>query len=193
MRTETDAILSVQRFFAGVLAEPWEVVLVVEGGEDPVRPYATVEALENITTEGPPAMQQITMPVVANLYPEPFETRKAAQQGARDLRELVWQAVKWGPGAHLPSQRPTTDRIPLYDYDPETVPVGQDVPFHRRSDYMRVESFAQRTHNEDATPREVQVVVDLRLTFIRGLPLPSGQRQLQRIVTSPEISDTSRL
>jgi hypothetical protein len=180
MRTETDATLSLQRFFAGILAEPWEVVLVVEGGTDPERPYATVELLDSVPTEGPPAMQQVTLPFVTNLYPAIFDSRKAAQQGARDLRELVWQAVKWGPDA----RRPTTDRIPLFDYDPETVPAGQAPPYRNYCDYMRVESFAMRTHNEDATPREVQVVVDLRLTFIRGLPVPSGQRPFQRLVST---------
>lgn len=184
MRTETDAILSMQRFFAGILDAPWEVVLVVEGGSDPERPYATVELLDSIPTEGAPAMQQVTCPFSVNLYPPPFGNRREAQQGARDLREQVWQAVKWGPGAFLRSQRPTTDRIPLLDYDAETVPAGQDAPFHRSSDYMRVESFAMRTHNEDETPREVQIAVDLRCTFVRGLPVPSGQRQLQRIVAS---------
>lgn len=131
MRSEVDAILSTQRFFASaVLPEPWDVRTDLEAGEPPERPFALIEQAGGAETTGAPATQDLLLPVTVNLYPAKAATREAATDTALALREQVWQAVKWGPDPH----RPTTDRIPLYCYDPRvevhrfSIPAGSD-PF----------------------------------------------------------------
>lgn len=114
MRTELDALLSTQRFAAGVLPVPWDVRTDLESGDPPERPFALVELAGPAETSGAPVTQDLIIPVVVNLYPVAAASREAATDMALSLRELMWQAVKWGPDA----RRPTTDRIPLFAYDP---------------------------------------------------------------------------
>jgi hypothetical protein len=257
MRRELDALLSVQRFIAAALPEPWDVRTDLETGEPPERPFALVEFVGPGLTAGGPAAQDRTLPLVANLYLAKADTRAAATDAALDVRETIWQAVRWGSDP----ARPTTDRIPLYSYEPRierhrfkvadatggtfTIDVGEgptsalppgvtptqlaaarrgtglwDVeyggalagvnigaptidrtgltgdhrvvqarvmlegaaaPWRTASDYLRVDDFQQTTIRDPADPSLVMVAVDLRLTFGRGLPVPSAQRILQRI------------
>ena len=114
MRSERDALLSLQRLFASVLAEPWDIRTDLEAGEPPERPFALIELAGAGETSGAPAAQELIVPLTANLYLERQETREAATEAALELRERVWAAVKWGPDP----RRPTTDRIPLYAYEP---------------------------------------------------------------------------
>jgi hypothetical protein len=278
LRSERDAILSVQRFMAGVLPEPWDIRTTLETGDPPVRPFALIEQIGPAATAGAPVTQDITLPITVSLYLPALPTREAAEDAARALRETVWAAVKWGPDP----RRPTTDRIPLWCYDdrlevhrftvagatggtftasvggvaaaplaPTVIAsdlaiaieaafvtagtltlapgdvVGQDrgaglwdviyggqlvgeavgsptidgtalagaqasatarvllagaiAPWRGDSDYMRVTSFGQQAVADQADPTLVMVAVDLRLTFARGLPLPSDLRVLQRV------------
>lgn len=270
MRRETDAILSLQRFFAGVLPEPWDIRTELEAGEAPERPFAMIEQAGNAETTGAPAGQEIAVPMTANLYLVKGTSREAATEAALELRERVWSAVKWGPDL----RRVTTDRIPLYSYEPRvekhrfkvtatggtfiatvdsqdtaalapnvsaasmasaiataidatpsdvvgykrgvglidihyvgdlagqrigdpeidgtnltgppivatarTMLEGAPAPWRGPSDFMRVTSFAQNTVRDESDPALVSVHVDLRLTFVRGLPLPLEHRILQR-------------
>lgn len=118
VRREVDALLSVQRFFAGILPEPWDVRTQLEAGEPPRRPYALIEFAGPGLSTGGPAAQDRTVPITANLYLEHTAalSREDAANAALIVREDVWQAVKWGPD----EIRPTTDRIPLYSYLPRT-------------------------------------------------------------------------
>lgn len=114
MRTEADALLSVQRFFAGVFAAPWEVRTDLETGDPPQRPFILIELAGPGETTGAPVTQDIVLPIVANFYLAAASSREAATDASLAVREQVWQAVKWGPDP----TRPTTDRLPLYCYDP---------------------------------------------------------------------------
>jgi hypothetical protein len=131
VRSERDAILSLQRFLAGVLPEPWDVRTELEAGDPPERPFALVEQAGNAEGSGAPVTQDLILPLTANLYLAKQPTREKATDLALDLREQLWQAVKWGPDPH----RPTTDRIPLFCYDPRLerhrlhVPNGGPVTF----------------------------------------------------------------
>lgn len=116
MRTEPDAIRSVQRFFAGFLPEPWDVRLTVEAGIEPQRPYALIEQNAPATSTGGKNLQDVTIAYTANLYLPETVTRAAADDAALALREEVFRAVKWG--ADLRS--PTPDRIPLFAYEPRS-------------------------------------------------------------------------
>lgn len=116
MRTEADALLSLQRYFADVLPEPWDVRVKVEAGREPDRPYALVEQNGPSSTTGAPVTQDVTAAYSVNLYLPTVEgeLRKTAELRALQWREVVWQAVKWGPDP----RRPTTDRIPLFSFTP---------------------------------------------------------------------------
>lgn len=114
MRREADAILSLQKWAASFLPEPWDVRRVVESGKEPERPYALVEYLGAADTAGAPAAQDVTVAFTLNLYLPATESREAADDAALALRETVWLAVKVGPNV----RRPTTDRIPLFSYEP---------------------------------------------------------------------------
>jgi len=114
MRTERDGLLSLQRFFGGLLPEPWDVRTDLEAGAPPERPFALVELAGAGETSGAPVTQDLVIPMTANLYLERGDTREAATAAALELREQVWAAVKWGPDL----RRATTDRIPLYAYEP---------------------------------------------------------------------------
>lgn len=115
MRSERDALLSLQRFVACVLPEPWDIRTALETGQVPDRPFALVEASPAVTS-GAPVTQDIAIPFTVNLYLPAVATRGDATDAALDVRETMWQAVKWGPDA----DRPTTDRIPLFAYEPRT-------------------------------------------------------------------------
>lgn len=112
MREPRDAILSLQRFFAEVLPEPWEVLRVVDGPA-PERPYAVLEWADDEATTATPGGQEVSLPVTVAMYLPDAPDRKAAEDAALELRREVWQAVKWG---QPPWRRLTTDRIPLFDY-----------------------------------------------------------------------------
>lgn len=271
MRTEGDAIKSLQRFFAGFLPEPWDVRRTVESGREPQRPYALIEQNGTADTSGGgPAAQDVVVAYSANLYLPLAQGRQAADDAAIALREQVWTAVKWGPDLG----RVTMDRIPLYSYDPRlevqrvrvrdatagtfrlsrngsvwtdaiprdtdaaglqaqlddlqmgvmqvtargvgvfdvafsgqlagvnvdplhidtssltgpgTVTVileGAPAPWRSPHDYLRVDSFAQTTIRDPEDPKLVQVAVDLRCAFTRGVPLPSDHMLLQRVTAT---------
>jgi hypothetical protein len=114
VRTELDALLSVQRWAGSFLPEPWDVRRVLESGEEPARPYALIEYLGSADTAGAPAMQDVTVAFTLNLYLPEAESRQAADDVALALRETVWLAAKIGPNV----RRPTTDLIPLFSYEP---------------------------------------------------------------------------
>lgn len=116
MRRELDAILSVQRFLAGVLPDPWDIRRAVESGREPERPYALIEQVGDSGSDGAPGRQDVTVSYSVNLYlPRPGDKRRGtADDAAFALRELVWQAFKVGPDA----RRPVSDRVPLFSYEP---------------------------------------------------------------------------
>lgn len=114
MRTEGDAIRSLQRWAASFLPEPWDVRLTVEAGVEPERPYALVEQNGNATATGSKNLQDVTVAYTVNLYVPEAQSRAAADDAALALREVVYQAVKWGADR----RHPTPDRIPLFAYEP---------------------------------------------------------------------------
>jgi hypothetical protein len=114
VRREEDAIRSLRRFFGSFLLEPWDVRLTVEAGIEPQRPYALVEQNAPASWDGSTNLQEATVAYTASLFLPEAGSRQAADDVALALREQVFQAVKWGPDL----RRPTTDRIPLYCYEP---------------------------------------------------------------------------
>jgi hypothetical protein len=117
VRTEQDAIRSVQRWLAGFLVAPWDIRLTVESGVEPQRPYALLEQNGTAATNGGgPAAQDVIVAYSLNLYLPMAASRQAADDAAMALREQIWTTVKWGPDL----RRPTMDRIPLYAYEPRS-------------------------------------------------------------------------
>lgn len=182
MRTEPDALLSLQRYFGQVLDEPWNVRTSLDVGPPPERPYVVISR-NTLLSEGPPHSLLVVLPVTVHAYPEVVETMAAAEAAELELRNLLWEAVEYG--------HPDTDarhrRLPLWNYDPDTVPAGQEAPFRAHCDYLRVAADpAINTVREDADPRVMAVMLDLRCTFRRGQRVPSGQTILQRIGASAD-------
>lgn len=70
-----------------------------------------------------------------------------------------------------------------------TILEGAAAPVRGPSDFLRVAADPQvNTRRDDDEPRRMMVALDLRCTFRRGQPVPSGQTILQRIgaVGGPE-------
>jgi hypothetical protein len=170
VRTEDDAIKSVQRYFAQqVFAQPWDVRRDEEMGDAPERPYVLVEFIAGSTLGvGTRVGVDVTLAVAVNAYLAPTETRQQAKDATAALREAIFETVKFGPDP----RNLTPDLIPLWDYDAATVPVGQATPYRAYCDFMRVSSLGLTTIYDDADPRLAQVTADLRLTYRRGVPVP---------------------
>lgn len=171
MRTEPDALLSLQRYFGQVLEEPWNVRTSLDVGPEPERPYVVISR-NALLSSGAPSSLLVTLPVTVHCYPAVEESMAAAEAAELELRNLLWEAVEYGhPGTDARHRR-----LPLWNYDEETVPAGQEAPFRAHCDYLRVAADPSiNTVREDADPRVMTVAVDLRCTFRRGEPVPSGQ------------------
>lgn len=108
MRTETDALLSLQRYVNAALPGFVEVLTEVED-EQPDRPFAVVSTDDGWTPDPNPGRPRITMPVTVYAYVR-GDTRKAAREAAEDAREALWHALAVGLGDGHPRL------VPLFDY-----------------------------------------------------------------------------
>lgn len=108
MRTETDAILSLQRYVAQALPTFVEVLTELER-EAPARPFATVSADGDLDVAGLRDSPWPIVPVTVHAYVR-GDTRKLARRAAEDAREALWQALVVGLGDV------SAPNIPLYDY-----------------------------------------------------------------------------
>lgn len=108
MRTETDALLSLQRHVAAALPGFVEVLTELEG-EQPTRPFAVVSTDGDWTAAGLRSHPEVTLPVTVYAYVA-GATRTAARKAAEDAREALWDALVAG-------DRPNGEQlVPLYDY-----------------------------------------------------------------------------
>lgn len=108
MRTETDALLSLQRHVAAALPDFVEILTEVEN-ERTERPYAVVSVLDDLTPDASTHHPHVTLPVTVYAYVK-GATRTAARRAAEDAREALWRAFAVGDA-------PNRERlVPLYDY-----------------------------------------------------------------------------
>lgn len=109
MRTELDALLSLQRYVAQALPEPWTVYAEPEN-EQLVRPFAIVSRDGDADTDAAIDTPQITVPFTVYAYPDPGDTRAVSRQREHAARDALWQLFVRGldPGR----QR----LVPLWDY-----------------------------------------------------------------------------
>lgn len=123
MRTENDALRSLQRHVAAALPTFKEILLEVEAGQEPERPFAVVSADEWTATEhvGRP---WVTLPTTISAYVK-GASRLAAREAAQDAREALWHALRVGEGAGRERL------VPLFDYTGR--PAVQHVEFVRAS------------------------------------------------------------
>jgi hypothetical protein len=107
VRTETDALLSLQRHVAAALPD-LDVYTELEA-EQPDRPFAIVTTDGEWTAAGLRATPDVTLPVTVYVYVE-GNTRTAARKAAEDAREALWDALAVG-------DRPNAETlVPLFDY-----------------------------------------------------------------------------
>lgn len=105
MRTETDALLSLQRHVAAALPDFTEILTEVEH-EQPPRPYAVVSANGDRSTSGLLDLPWDVLPCTVYAYVK-GATAALARKAAEDAREALWFALV-GPGGRR--------RVPLWDY-----------------------------------------------------------------------------
>jgi hypothetical protein len=104
------------------------------------------------------------------VLPPPWDVRR------EELRQTLWQAVEGGVGPARPR------RLPLWDFDPETVPAGEAAPFRSERDFLRVDTDPSISSVRDGDdPRVLMVALDVRCTFRRRGPVPSGETTLRTI------------
>lgn len=111
MRTELDALRSMQRYVAQALPEPWEVLLEVEAGDPPARPFAVVSADGDGDTLGLLAAPEVRLPVTVQAYPAPGATRALSLEAAMAVRESLWDLVHLGAAPGRPML------LPLFAYE----------------------------------------------------------------------------
>lgn len=109
MRTETDALLSLQRYVAAALPSMTEVLTELERGDPPARPFAIVSADDTLSTEGTLSTPWSVLPCTAHVYID-AASRKAARAEAEAIRDALWEALYIGIGDGRPL------RVPLFDY-----------------------------------------------------------------------------
>jgi hypothetical protein len=176
MRTELDADLSMQRYMGLVLPPPWDVRRELEAGMVAERPYALITRNGPTLSSGPIGALLLSLAFTVHLYPAAPETREAARDLDMELRQTLWQAVEGGVGPARPR------RLPLWDFDPETVPAGEAAPFRSERDFLRVDTDPSISSVRDGDdPRVLMVALDVRCTFRRRGPVPSGETTLRTI------------
>lgn len=117
MRTETDALLSLQRLVAAALPDFVEVRRTLEGGEDVERPFAVVSSDDAWGTDDLLADPEVTLPVTIYAYVK--GTRRAdAMRAAEDVREQLWQVLAVGDRPRLVEMwdytgKPAVQRVTL--------------------------------------------------------------------------------
>ena len=180
MRAETDALLSVQRYFGQVLAS-YDTRLAFEVGQEPERPFALVTL--NATTHAH-AQRTRTLVLTVHAHPVLAETMRQSKLDELALRERLLEAVEFGhPGT---PGRP--GRLPLWDFNPPAPrrlldASGEVIPFRaERGYFLRADAAPSvASRREEADPRFLMVALDLRCTLPRGHDVPSGQTLLLRI------------
>lgn len=172
MRTEADVMRSLQRYFALVLGDTWEVrQWTDEGSFEP--PYARVAEAGPASYVSQRVYTDITLPVQVHLYAPPAISTSAAIGAARDLREQVMQAIEVGQIDVTNAAFPR--RIPLFDY--AGLLLGQGSESRNYYDFIRVLDLSMNTIQDANVPNAVVVVVDLRLSWRRDTTL-SPQRDI---------------
>lgn len=176
MRRPLDGHMSLQRYMALLLPAPWDVRRSVEAGSPPERPFAVVSRNGPVLSSGGREVFTVTMPFTVSCYPPSLELRQESDDQALELAEALMASVEVGvaPARHR--------RLPLWDFDAATVPAGEAVPFRSGRDFMRVDADPQVNLIRDPDdPRLVTVALDVRCTFARSQPVPSGQTTLQSV------------
>lgn len=166
MRTETDAILSLQRVVAAALPDFTAILTEVEH-ETPERPFAVVSAIDNWTPDDDIDSPTVTLPVSVYAYVK-GETRKAAREAAEAAREMLWRALL-GVDAGYNTER----LVPLYDYTGRPAVQTFSLAGAASGTWAIVTDDGQHTIDLPVTaqPRDVRLALE-SLTLPLADPLP---------------------
>lgn len=167
MRTTVDALLSMKRYTAMALGSDWEVRLWADVGEFRF-PGALVLRVGDALTSGPKHWSDITQAFAIHCYPVMLATVEAALLQAHGVEETLVQAFDI-TGVGEGHKR----RVPLYDWD-GLDPAAQDSDTRYPHDYLRIVDFSTGLIPDAEEPRNIRVVADLRATWRRTGPLPTG-------------------
>jgi hypothetical protein len=133
MRSFEEVRLSLQRYIAEALPDPWQVVLTHEN-EVPDRPYAVVTRAGDATTDGLVSSPTLEAPMAVYAYPEKAASRKEAVLAEDRVAEALWSAFARGVGAGREML------VPLWHYGgvPAVVEVVVPPPDPAQPDVWRI-------------------------------------------------------
>jgi hypothetical protein len=153
VRTETDALLSLQRYVAAALPDFVEILTEVEN-EQPERPFAVVSADGDWSAAGLQATPEVTLPVTIYAYVR-GDTRAEARKAAEDAREALWQALAVG-------DRPNREHlVPLYDYSGRPAVQRVTITGARSGTWtLALEGVASPPIPRRAQPRDVRLALE---------------------------------
>lgn len=186
MRTPNDSLRSMKRYVALALGPDWEVRLSSEKGTFN-RPYARVAlvpSMEFSTVRLP--QTQIIASFTITALPVPGVTADESQVEAMRVADLLWSAFS-GPGVQgvgkpamrvpLDSNRPYTNRVPLYDYTgvPLTgASAAVDETARSPNDFLRVVSPPNVVPMPDPASELLwAIAANIRMSWLRSAAVPS--------------------
>lgn len=182
MRTESDVLRSVRRYFASILGDAWEVREWSDEGAFEL-PLAKIAEVGAATYTSHRIVSDVVLPIQVFLYQEPNVSTSASLRDARALRDVVWRAVEVGQvgdGAAWPR------RIPLYDYDGLTE--TQTSNKRNTYDFIRVLDLSLNSIQDSEVPTGVVVVADMRLGWRRDTTVDPGNDIVNSVAVTIDAS-----
>lgn len=178
MRTETDVLLSVKRYFALCLGDAWEVREWSDEGSFSF-PLAKVSEAGPALYTSKRVYTDIVLPVQVFCYQEPSDSVSASMRAARVVRETIIQAIEVGQVADPRVVTGWPRRIPLFDYaglDP-----SQGSTVRNTYDFIKVTDLSVNTVQDSDVPTGVVVVADLRLAWRRDTTVDPGYETVESV------------
>lgn len=163
MRTTRDVLRSLQRYTGSILPAPWDVRISLENAT-PDRPFVLVTQNGPALTIGSFGAHSLRRQIAVsiNAYLPEGVTREAAEEAAADLGEALWV------GMIARGTQPATrgQLLPLWDFIGDTTE-GLNPP-RGHCDYATMVNFFTRAIPDQANPRLMTAVTDMRLQWWRA-------------------------
>lgn len=160
MRTSSDAVLSLQRYFAIAMGAEWDVRLWSDEGSFSPPVARIAEAGPLLSARHGRGSVDCTLPLQVHCYSAPAQTPSLSLARAREVEELLTTIIETGIAGGWPR------RIPLYDFPGET---------RNAYDYLRVSDFSLARVQDSTDPTLVVVVADLRVAWSRPTLIDPAQ------------------
>lgn len=166
MRSQLDALLSVQKYTAVALGDSWEVRLESDRGEIVEgTPVAQVMMVGDASSTGSAWFADVSQPMAIHLYPLPQETTTRSTIEATRVQETIQAAYRFrGVGLGYPC------RVPLFDYD-GVDPHVEDSDVRYEHDFLSVLNFGCSQLPDAEDRRRIRVIASFTARWRRVVPL----------------------